>query len=255
MDTSFFDALARFLSQPGSRRNALRLLLTGVVGGGALATSDDAEAMYNTCLPRCRRLPPGKLRKKCMRKAQQPWCWVDPTPQPLSCGSGTYAARYFGNTTLSGAPVLERCESVPIFHEWGYSSPGGYVPADYFSVRWTSRVFFSADYYNLILRGDDGIRVWFGSELVIDHWSGYHPGSLYTYSGVWIPQGSYDLRIEFLEYSGAAVAKFRWERDFTRQANRSDEKKSHKKSRDGKSDDKIEIGKAELVETVEEQSE
>lgn len=227
MDDSRIDALAKILSQPGSRRNALRLAIAGAVGGSALAAIEDAETSpYNVCLPRCQRLS-GKQRKRCIRKAYRPWCWVDPPRPPLSCGSGTYAARYFGNTTLSGTPVLERCETVPIFHDWGYSSPGGAVPADNFSATWTSSVFFTGGSYDLYARADDGIRVWFGSQLVIDRWSGNLPEFQLPVN---IVGGTYTVRVEYREFSGYALVGFRWVRVFRQDEIESEGKKSKKKS-------------------------
>jgi len=47
---------------------------------------------------------------------------------------GWYAT-YWNNTTLTGEPVLVRCEST-LNHNWGGESPAPGVNGDYFSARW-----------------------------------------------------------------------------------------------------------------------
>ena len=52
-----------------------------------------------------------------------------PPPEP-------FAAEYFDNSTLSGAPVLTRSDDAIDF-DWGEGAPGPGVPSDRFSARWT----------------------------------------------------------------------------------------------------------------------
>ena len=49
---------------------------------------------------------------------------------------GGYAAEYFANRNLTGAPALTRTDAAVDF-EWGGGAPGDGVPADNFSARWT----------------------------------------------------------------------------------------------------------------------
>src|SRR5215471_16504326 len=53
-----------------------------------------------------------------------------------TCASGVFKADYFSNATLSGSPVLSRCEST-INYNWGEAKFDPAVPADNFSARWT----------------------------------------------------------------------------------------------------------------------
>lgn len=62
------------------------------------------------------------------------------------------------NKTLSGSPVLERCEG-NIGHNWEAGSPGGEVSSDNFSARWTYNHNFEAGNYTLTADVNDGIRV------------------------------------------------------------------------------------------------
>ena len=52
---------------------------------------------------------------------------------------GGYAAEYFANRNLAGAPVLTRQDDAIDF-DWGGGTPGDGVPADNFSARWTKSV-------------------------------------------------------------------------------------------------------------------
>jgi glucose/arabinose dehydrogenase len=62
-----------------------------------------------------------------------------PSQPPPSCATGQYAAQYFSNMTLGGAPTLSQCEG-SIDHDWSTGGPGGGVPTDHFSARWTGQL-------------------------------------------------------------------------------------------------------------------
>jgi YD repeat-containing protein len=76
---------------------------------------------------------------------------------------------YFNNTTLSGAPALSRTDSTVNF-TWS-GSPGGSVPSDNFTARWTGQV--QAQYseeYEFCALADDGVRLWVNGIPLIDKW-------------------------------------------------------------------------------------
>jgi GH43 family beta-xylosidase len=56
---------------------------------------------------------------------------------------------------------------------------------------------------------DEGVRVWVGDELIIDHWEGHTAatasGTKLLEAGKW-----YDLRVEYFDMSGAAELELRW---------------------------------------------
>lgn len=205
MDGPCFDAFTVALTKTAPRRNALRALLAGALGVAMPMASENASA--HDTLAKCRYLPRGKKRKKCMRKGREHQTWHQLYDEP-TCASNLYTARYFSNNGLAGSPVLVRCENWPINYNWGYGSPGGAVPGDNFSARWTGRSYIAGGVYDLIARGDDGIRVWFGSQLVIDQWYGALPE---TRTRATIEGGTYDLTVEYRELGGAAVVFFRWD--------------------------------------------
>jgi len=91
------------------------------------------------------------------------------TPPGGADGTGLQGD-YYSNTTLSGSPTLTRTDSVVDFFLAG-SSPGGSVPIENWSARWTGQM--KAQYseqYMLCTSTDDGARLWVNGILIVDHW-------------------------------------------------------------------------------------
>jgi N-acetylmuramoyl-L-alanine amidase len=127
----------------------------------------------------------------------------------LDC-SNQYRAEYFNNRSLSGSPTYVVCEGWPINHDWGYGGPGNGVGSDNFSARWTGRAYIAAGTYNFIARADDGIRVWLDDTLIIDGWRD-QPPTEYRVTRA-IAEGNHNIKVEYYENGGGAVAQFRWEK-------------------------------------------
>ncbi len=126
----------------------------------------------------------------------------------LTC-SGQYKAEYWNNRSLSGNAVLTRCENWPLSWDWGGGSPGGGVPADNFSARWTGQASINVGSYVFIARADDGVRVWLDGSLIIDAWRDQAPTEYRTTRSV--SGGQHTIRVEYYENGGGAVAQFHWE--------------------------------------------
>jgi hypothetical protein len=127
---------------------------------------------------------------------------------PPSCPAGQYSADYYGNTTLSGTPVLRRCESA-IDHSWGSASPASGVPADRFSSRWTGTFSFTAGSYEFTTTADDGIRVWVDGTQVIDAWKDQPPTTYQATRS--LTAGEHVVKVEYYENGVGAVAKVSWQ--------------------------------------------
>jgi hypothetical protein len=124
-----------------------------------------------------------------------------------TCAAGQLSADYFNNMTLSGSPVLSRCEAA-INHDWGIDAPAPGVNADGFSVRWTGSVDFAAATYQFSVTADDGVRVFVDGVLLIDQWHDQGP-TTYTAPRA-LTAGAHTVRVEFYENGGGAMAKLTW---------------------------------------------
>jgi hypothetical protein len=148
---------------------------------------------------------------------QQKWIWTLLFITILAVGTGSAAvvnadegwqATYWNNTDLSGAPVLQRPETV-LMNDWGTDSPAsGIVEKDYFSARWTRTMTLTPGTYRFMATADDGIRVWVNDELIIDGWQNQ---ARTVYMGYAYADGSaLDVRVEYYESQYDAVAQLTW---------------------------------------------
>ena len=115
---------------------------------------------------------------------------------------------YFSNDSLSGTPALVRIDNNVDFN-WGNNAPGAGVPADNFSVRWTGKVTpLYSQTYTFYLNVYDGARLWVNNQLIIDDWAwdeGEEQGTITLAANT-----AYDIKVEYKEGSGAAVAQLSW---------------------------------------------
>ena len=121
-----------------------------------------------------------------------------PPPEP-------FAAEYFDNSVLSGAPAVTRSDNTIDF-DWGESSPDSAIPADRFSARWTRTKAYAAGTYRFSVTGDDGIRVLVDGRQVVNGWL-YQPPTSYA-ADVELSEGEHTVVVEYFEHTGGAVAKF-----------------------------------------------
>jgi hypothetical protein len=82
--------------------------------------------------------------------------------------------------------------------------------ADTFSVRWTGQI--EAEFnetYTFRTTSDDGVRLWVDGQLIIDQWNDQAPtaytGTIALQAGVLT-----DIRMEYYENTGGAVAQLQW---------------------------------------------
>lgn len=119
-----------------------------------------------------------------------------------------WRARYWNNRNLSGDPVVQRDEA-EINNDWGGGRPHERINDDNFSVRWTRAVDFSAGNYRFTATMDDGMRVWIDDQLLIDAWTDSQVRTLQADRV--LTGGTHNIRIDYFEAGGVAVAKFNWQ--------------------------------------------
>lgn len=129
---------------------------------------------------------------------------VQPPPSG-SINTSAWTAQYYSNPYLSGAPAAIQSEASPN-RNWGGGAPMGGVPADNFSVRWSSTQNLSAGTYRIVTRADDGVRVYVNGALLINEWHGA-TGQSYSVD-VTLPAGNNSFIVEYMENTGAAFIEY-----------------------------------------------
>ena len=132
---------------------------------------------------------------------------VNVTPPPAGTGTGLFG-EYYDNIDFTGAE-LTRLDPAVNFN-WGSGSPDPSMGPDQFSVRWTGQVQPRLnETYTFHTLSDDGVRLWVNGVQVINNWTDHAPtedvGSINLMAGV-----RYDLRMEFYENGGGALAALSW---------------------------------------------
>jgi uncharacterized protein (DUF1800 family)/fibronectin type 3 domain-containing protein len=126
----------------------------------------------------------------------------------LAAGNGL-RGDYFSNTGLAGAPAVSRTDATVNFEWWG--TPAAGISNNYFSARWSGKVEAPVTgAYKLATYSNAGIRVWLGGTLVIDNWPLHWTAKNTSASINLTANQQYDLKIEFRENEGSAVAKLLW---------------------------------------------
>jgi beta-glucosidase len=126
----------------------------------------------------------------------------------LSGNESGLTGEYFNNVNLSGDPVMKRIDK-QVYFDWKDGSPAPEINADKFSVRWSGDLKVpESGAYTIAFTSDDGIRVWIDGKLLIDAWK--DQGSTTYKVSTTLSEGLHDIKIEYYENSGGAVAKFLW---------------------------------------------
>jgi len=131
-------------------------------------------------------------------------------PNGTTACPGTFVnwvGEYYSNKTLTGTPALCR-DDAAISFDWAGGGPGGTLPADQFSVRWTRTVAFTAGSHTFTVGGDDGVRLYVDGVIALDWWSDH------SYSTQTVTQslaaGNHTVVLAFYENGGQARATLAW---------------------------------------------
>ncbi|GAA2355756.1 PA14 domain-containing protein [Dactylosporangium salmoneum] len=119
-----------------------------------------------------------------------------------------FAAEFFDNPTLSGAPVLTR-QDAKIDFDWGAGAPDPAVPDNNFSARWSTTQWFGAGRYRFTTMADDGVRLYIDNKRVIDQWQG-QTATAYSYDAD-LGEGDHEIRLEYYEGGGGALVRLSWD--------------------------------------------
>ena len=118
-----------------------------------------------------------------------------------------WVTEYYDDRFLTPPVTLIREETAVDF-DWMSGGPGGGLPVDNFSARFTKTENFGEGTYRFTARADDGIRVFVDGTPIIDKWFDQGP-TTYT-ADLGIAAGAHTVVVEYFENGGGAVAEASW---------------------------------------------
>ncbi|MFI5845306.1 PA14 domain-containing protein [Catenuloplanes sp. NPDC051500] len=130
---------------------------------------------------------------------------ADPVDPPA------WHAEYWNSTTPAvpaRAPDLVRQDPALTF-DWGTGSPAPAITADDFVARWTRTDTLPAGVYRFSGLSDDGLRIFVDGAPVVDRWFDQH--AAFSTDRILLA-GPHEIRIEYFENGGDAVAQFGYQR-------------------------------------------
>jgi hypothetical protein len=125
-------------------------------------------------------------------------------------GEAVWRAELFDNRKLSGSPDLVRYDAAIDF-DWEDGGPGGGMPADDFSVRWTRTLGFTSGSYRFYASCDDGVRIFVDSSRVVDAWQDQKLPNTRS-GGIFLGSGQHTVVVEYYQHGGEASAHVWWKR-------------------------------------------
>lgn len=128
-------------------------------------------------------------------------------PSPLA-GDGL-RGEYFNGPNFEKKAFTRTDPQVAFDWNWSYPAPG--VQREYFSVRWTGKLYAPVTgRYRFSAVVDDGVRVWVGGKRVIDEWRKQDDiqfvGEVFLNARNW-----YDLRVEYYNDWKGSIVFVNWE--------------------------------------------
>lgn len=115
-----------------------------------------------------------------------------------------------GNGIFFTTLALTRTDATVDF-DWANGSPAAAIQADNFSARWMGQIQapVSGD-YTFYTTSDDGVRLWVNGQLLVDKWIDQSPTTWASAPITLVGGQLYDVRMEFYERGGTAVARLMW---------------------------------------------
>ncbi len=123
-------------------------------------------------------------------------------------------AEFFNNLDLAGTAVFTTTYGPSgLSQNWGQGSPGGSVPVDNFSARFTRSLNVPTDMakgiYQFYVKADDNFRFWVDSTLLLDKWNDYGASQTHQVE-VTLLDGPHTLKLEYKEQSVDAFVFLTW---------------------------------------------
>ncbi len=129
--------------------------------------------------------------------------------QPEGDGTGAFwHAEYFVNPDLEDDPGLT--DSVlDLSLNWGSGSPGQWIPAGWFSARFTRDVIFSAGTYQFVVTTEGGVRLYVDDVLILDQW--HETDKMTCTANMALTAARHRVRLEYMDTWRNASIALRWQ--------------------------------------------
>lgn len=137
-------------------------------------------------------------------------CNLDGVPDECSLLRGAVGA-YYSNVNLTVRSVVRLDPRIDFDWRDPYpNSPDPSIGEDTFSVRWRTQVIPPVSgSYTFYTRTDDGVRLWIHGQLLIDHWMN-QSATWWSGSCDLVANQPTELRMEYFERTGDALARLQW---------------------------------------------
>jgi hypothetical protein len=119
-----------------------------------------------------------------------------------------WRTRFWNNKNFHGDPVVERHDN-KIDFDWGDGAPDHGVNSDDFSAKWNRHKHFEPGTYRFTATMDDAMRVYLDGNVIIDSWWDSQQHTMTK--DVYVEGGGHDVKVEYYEAGGKAVAKVHWD--------------------------------------------
>lgn len=121
---------------------------------------------------------------------------------------GMWKAEYYVNPDLEDEPGLTRSES-DISFDWGGGSPGAWIPAHWFSARFTRDVIFAGGAYQFVVTTEGGVRLYIDDALLLDQWR-ETDRTTYTVNAT-LTAAVHRVKVEYMDTYRDASLYLRWQ--------------------------------------------
>jgi uncharacterized protein YraI len=136
---------------------------------------------------------------------------------PTEARGGSWTVSVFSNPSLAGSPNYVGV-APSVSYTWGASAPvingvntGSYgVPADNFSVRFTTSTFFTAGNYRFTVQVDDGARLYVDGLLLVNQWVAGLGLRTYQADYTFSADGNHTITVEMFDSTGDATIIANW---------------------------------------------
>ena len=128
----------------------------------------------------------------------------------IGVGKGLQADYYSNQLmTFAGTPTVSRIDPAIDFN-WGNGAPSPKISTDRFTARWTGQIQAQfTEPYTFYATANDGIRVWINGQLLINAWVD-QAATEYTAKYNLTAGQFYNIRVEYYENNGPALARLEW---------------------------------------------